>query len=297
MIYKTRTACGGTQDIGIYAIAAVVNDLAAEGVNISEGCSVRIQLLVPVDLPKSHIYAIIKIIKRTCCEYGLELLELHKERQAVLSECMVIVTGASEATGGTAGRKNFAAGQQIVMTKWAGMEGTVRIAAEKRAELGERFAPVFLKQIEEMKTDISALTEIYAAIETDAAKARSVSVIRQIGEGGIFAALWRLAEELGGGLDIELKRIAIRQETVEICEYFRLNPYQLASAGSMLMVTDDGEGLAGVFRRHQIEASVIGSLTDNHDKIIRNGKEVRYIDRPASDELNKIFMEDNHGKQ
>ena len=29
-----------------------------------------------------------------------------------------------------------------------------------------------------------------------------------------------------------------------MCEYFRLNPYQLSSVGSFLMVSEDAEGLA-----------------------------------------------------
>lgn len=292
IIYKTRTVCGAEQDIGLYAIAAAVNDLAAEGADISGGCSVSVQLIVPVQLPRSEVYAVIKEIKNICRRYGLTLSEIQEERRAALSECMVIVTGISQtAQAGMWQETSLSAGQQIVMTKWAGLEGTVRIAAGQREELRKRFAPVFLKQIEALKTEIFALKEI------NAAKAGSVSAVRQVGEGGIFAALWRLAAETGKGLDIELKQIPIRQETVEICEYFHLNPYQLASYGSMLMITDDGEVLAGALKRKQIEACVIGSLSDDHDKIIRNGEEIRYIDRPAPDELNKISMEDNHGRK
>ena len=33
---------------------------------------------------------------------------------------------------------------------------------------------------------------------------------------------------------------------------------------------------------------LIGRLTDNNDKIIQNGEDIRYIDRPAPDELMKI---------
>ena len=45
------------------------------------------------------------------------------------------------------------------------------------------------------------------------------------------------------GLEIDLKAIPIRQETVEVCEQFHLNPYQLISSGSMLMAAPDGLGL------------------------------------------------------
>ena len=38
-----------------------------------------------------------------------------------------------------------------------------------------------------------------------------------------------------------------------------------------------------------IPAAVIGELTNNNDKIIQNGEDIRYIDRPAPDELEKIL--------
>ena len=56
--------------------------------------------------------------------------------------------------------------------------------------------------------------------------------MHDVTEGGIYGALWELAEASGVGLEIDLKAIPIRQETVEVCEQFHLNPYQLISSGS-----------------------------------------------------------------
>ena len=38
-----------------------------------------------------------------------------------------------------------------------------------------------------------------------------------------------------------------------------------------------------------IPAAVVGRLTDNNDKILRSGEEVQYQDRPAPDEIRKIY--------
>ena len=88
----------------------------------------------------------------------------------------------------------------------------------------------------------------------------------------------------------DMKKLSIKQETIEVCEHFRLNPYQLTSVGCMLMVTDKGEELADALTKEGIKASVIGRLTESNDKIISNGEEIRYVDRPAPDELKKIFL-------
>lgn len=116
------------------------------------------------------------------------------------------------------------------------------------------------------------------------------SCLRQITQGGIFAALWELSKELGAGLELDMKHISILQETVEVCEYFGLNPYQLASAGSFLFVTEDGEALKEALLREKIMASVIGRTADGQGKIIRNGEDVRYLDRPAPDEIWKLHI-------
>ena len=38
-----------------------------------------------------------------------------------------------------------------------------------------------------------------------------------------------------------MSEISMKQETVEICEFYRLNPYQMASSGSYLIVTEDAQ--------------------------------------------------------
>ena len=51
--------------------------------------------------------------------------------------------------------------------------------------------------------------------------------MHDITEGGVFGAFWEMASGAGVGLEVDLKKIPIRQETVEICNYFGVNPYQI----------------------------------------------------------------------
>lgn len=117
-------------------------------------------------------------------------------------------------------------------------------------------------------------------------------VMHDITEGGIFGALWEMASAAGVGMDIDLKKIPIRQETVEICEYFGLNPYQIMSSGSMLIAADNGWGLVRELEKAGIPAAVIGTFTSGHDRIIRNGEERRYLDKPQTDELYKVMRQE-----
>lgn len=82
---------------------------------------------------------------------------------------------------------------------------------------------------------------------------------------------------------MDLKKVPLKQETVEICEFFDLNPYQLISSGSMLIACDKGHDLVELLKREGIHSAVIGKFTDNNDKvIIYDEGETRYLEPPKT---------------
>lgn len=85
-------------------------------------------------------------------------------------------------------------------------------------------------------------------------------------------------------MEIEFSDILICQETVEFCEYYQLNPYQMTSAGSLLITTDKSTELLAFFKQVGIRARRLGVITDDNVRIITSGTEKRYLDRPAPDE-------------
>lgn len=278
-ICDTKILFGTKKNLGVYAMAQAANDLAAQG---AISFSMDAQILLPPYAHKSRINTMRKYMQQAARSLPIEELLVQGSMSPAAAKPSVILTSAAlvPAEAKAAAPR---AGQDIVMTSFIGLEGMLRIIDEKEAELKERFTPAFIKQIRSYETQIFALREI------DAAKAMGDSIIiRQITDGGILAALWNLALEAEAGISADLKKISIKQETIEVCEHYRLNPYQLTSAGCMLMVTSSGEALAEALNRDGVMASVIGKLTDSNDKIIRNGEDVRYIDRPAPDELMKI---------
>jgi len=108
-------------------------------------------------------------------------------------------------------------------------------------------------------------------------------------EGGIFGCLWEAARIAGVGLEVDLKKIPICQESVEICDFLDINPYELMSDGTMLIMTPDGEGLNKALANEGVNAGIIGRTTSSNDKIIRNDEEVRYVDKPAADSIYTIL--------
>ena len=309
LISETVTVYGLSPQIGVHALAQTVNALAAQGAvfsvcpditededqetNIQSGdmqdipetpASVSIQIAYPEYVFKSRIHKIEKLLKKACKKYNINLDRIQASVNPAVQVIAVTVTGIAKAPKEESwNRETARACKDIVFVGYAGMDGMLRITEEKEQELKTRFAPVFLKQI------LSYGQRIFALREIEAAKAGGAFAVRQVADGGILAALWNLALELEQGLDLDMKRINILQETIEVCEHFRLNPYQMISTGSFLAVTDNGEVLADALNNQGITAAVIGHTTDNNDKVLRNGEEMRYIDRPAPDEILKLY--------
>ena len=154
---------------------------------------------------------------------------------------------------------------------------------EKEEALSKRFVPTFLNQIRSLEPQIFSEEEIMLAKEFGA------SAMHQITSGGILAALWEMSEASNVGIEVDLKKMAIKQETVEVCEFCHLNPYQLTSAGSVLIFTERGEELVSKYEQLGIQASVLGKTTADTARVILGGEEKRFLDRPAADELLKIY--------
>ena len=113
--------------------------------------------------------------------------------------------------------------------------------------------------------------------------------MHDLSEGGIFAALWSFADMTGSGLDIDLKQIPLRQETIEYTDHFGINPYQMESAGSLLIAPEDPEALMKEMNAAGIPCGRIGVLTEGRARILRNGEDIRCLDLPGPDSLTAVL--------
>lgn len=173
----------------------------------------------------------------------------------------------------------------VVVTKWAAIEGTVILAEEKKEELLERYPAHMIREAEGFKEYLSVEKETVIARRMEA------HAVYDAGSGGIFGVLWKISCEMAVGLDIDLKKIPIRQETIELCEFFDLNPYQLLSGGMLVILTDQGKSLVEELSAAGISAQIIGNTNSGNDKIIRNGEKIRYLDPVRQDEIYRLFPE------
>ena len=285
-VLSTDPITGAVTDIGTLAVHVTANDLATAG---AEPVGLLLSILLPPEATEDDLKGLMHEMECACEKLHIEILGGHTEVTPAVNQPIVTVTGVGKVKKDqvlfTSGVK---AGQDIVVTKWIGLEGTSIIASGKEKALRTRYSQDFVDRAKGFIQYISVVEEAMAARDF------GVSAMHDITEGGVFGALWEVAAAGGVGLTVELKKIPLKQETVEVCEFFDLNPYQLISSGSMLIACDNGHDLVDHLAKKGIHSAVVGKFTDTNDKIIiYDADETRYLEPPKTDELYKVnFLED-----
>ena len=183
----------------------------------------------------------------------------------------------------------------IVAAGHAGEAGAVRIAREKFSDMLRRFRKDYAEHLCEETKAAERLAELISAGGAAASLGETGSCICiPAGEGGVLAALYRAAKERKCGLRILQKQIPVRQDTIEVCEMYGLNPYRLYTR-SALFLCENGARLAERLRERGIPAERIGRLTAGPDKIIADKTETEYLNRPSADELFKVLHSPEQG--
>ena len=133
-------------------------------------------------------------------------------------------------------------------------------------------------------------TEITAAVTQPVL---SVTGIGKVKEDERILSGGAISKASGVGVEVVIEDIPFRQHTIEFCERYDLNPYQLISSGSMLITTDHGRTLVNELEQAGIKATIIGHTTDSRDKVIYRQGKAANLEAPRQDELYKIYSENN----
>ncbi len=279
-----------------YAVYAAANNLAAGGMKAK---ATTITITLPKETEEARLQEFMKQADKTCTELGIQIVGGHTEVTEGVNTPIITVTAFGEPliAGGPAMEKVHGdrrmgfwqsenlkgrAGLSVLMTKWIGLEGTVILAKEKETELLARYPSFIIRQAKGFDNYLSILPEAATAVMS------GVCAMHDVRYGGIFGALFELSKRTGVGLSIDLKKIPVKQETIEVCEFFDLNPYELLSGGCLLMIAEDGEALLSALHNENIPAEIIGETIAGNDKIVINGEETRYMEPAKPDEILKV---------
>lgn len=265
-------------------LAAAVNNVAAAG---GEPIGAVISSILPDKILESVVQRLSGEVERACHNLNLQIAGGNTTITKAVNKPILNVTviGKKEVDKHTDFHK-YKAGQDILLTKWIGLAGTAFLAKTQQDTLEKRLPAYIVENGISMGKDISVLPESRIAMEV------GTSGMHDVSRGGIFSALWELAEKGNIGIEVDLKKIPVRQETIEICEVLGVNPYELYGAGALLIVSDKGNQILHELEKEQIPAAIIGKITEENGKVILNGEETRFLDRPKNDSLEPWLREE-----
>ena len=174
-------------------------------------------------------------------------------------------------------------GDRIVIIGDSGRYGASLIVERARREFGneqenltmdlnknlsflDRFAKSYLDGA------VMDVNECYIQKTAKALVDGGVSYIHDVSFGGIYRTLTEIAEYSGRGIDIVHEQVPIRQDTIEICEFTGINPYELLGTGGVVAVVkpDKLEELEEHLREAGIKYSIAGELTEAGERVVHS---------------------------
>lgn len=185
--------------------------------------------------------------------------------------------------------KDIRPGQEIVLCGYIGLAGTVYLARERAEELKKTLPGHFIRSGSELENMTGICPDPQTALQ------HGVKAMYLIGEGGLQNGLCRLAADSATGFRIDYEEVPVKQVTIECCEVFDLNPWQLMSGGCVMMITEHGYETVRAFEDMGVPCRIIGYVSSDKDKLICHGEIRSCLNRPQPDELLKVYAEASVG--
>lgn len=277
-VLSTDPITGADKGIGALAVHISCNDVASSGV---KPIALLMTIMAPPSATEEDIRTIMIEAGEAAAKLGVEIAGGHTEVTSSVNKIIVSTTAIGKILKSklvkTAGAQ---IGDDVVMTKYAGLEGTAILAKDRESELKAVLTHEELERAKDLSAYISVVQEGVLAGEF------GVNSMHDVTEGGILGAAWEVAESSNTGIELALDSIPILSETTKLCKHFKLDPYRLISSGSMIITCKEGHRLVKLLQENGIAASVIGRIIENEKVVTRGGQKVELMP-PGPDELFK----------
>ncbi len=163
---------------------------------------------------------------------------------------------------------------RLVTAGYVGLYGAALIAQKRKKELCAHFYWESVEAASEANRFAEVNKGLIAKLDPAASK------VFYISDDGFLSCLWRALSELRLGAQVDMEAVPIKQETVEICEYFSLDPYKIPSVGAALIVSYEADEVCRIMREAKVAASVVGTLDTGNDRILKHRGVKSFLNRP-----------------
>ena len=273
---------GAVERIGWLAINVNANDVATFGVEPAFFFSC---IMLPENADSKIVETISTQMNAAAKELGIAIVGGHCESTPGLANPIVVgcIMGLTE-KGQYVTAAGAKAGDKLILTKSAGIEGTAILASDREAQLSKLMSPTILKSAKGFYNQISVVKDALTAY-----RAGGVHAMHDPTEGGVLNGIHDLADASGLGVRVFEDKIVVEPETAKICRYFEIDPLQLISSGALLIAAqaESASKIICALSEQHIYADVIGEFHSNVNKrlLVAKDDSMQMLPRPASDQL------------
>jgi hydrogenase expression/formation protein HypE len=273
---------GAVERIGWEAININANDVATFGVEPAFFFSC---IMLPEGADSKIIETISSQMHTAAKELGIAIVGGHCESTPGLANPIVVgcIMGLTE-KGKYVTAAGAKAGDKLILTKSAGIEGTAILASDREAQLSKTFNSTLLDSAKGFYKQISVVKDALTAYRSG-----GVHAMHDPTEGGILNGIHEMADAAGLGVRIVEEKITVEPETAKICRFYEIDPLQLISSGALLIAADPqaADKIIDALCNEHIYAEIIGEFNGSPNKRILMHKDdsAEMLPRPVSDHL------------
>lgn len=286
LVAKTDPITFATDQIGWYLVCICGNDIATMGATPK-------WLLVTVLLPEQKtdenmVNEIFLQITTACDKFNVTLCGGHTEvtygldRPIVVGQMLGLLDKGKLVTSSGA-----VVGDDVLLTKGIAIEAVSIIAREKEDELRQfGYSDEFINRSKKFlfEPGISVLKEAMIASEVG-----GVHAMHDPTEGGLSTGLYELAKCSNVGISIDLTKINVLPECLDLCSRYGIDPLGVISSGSLIIIADPAfsQRIAKAIMNNGIDCRIIGKVIDS-DPIVTfdDGTQMPIFE---ADEITKLF--------
>ena len=273
---------GAVERVGWEAININANDVATFGV---EPAFLFSCIMLPEGADSKIVENISSQMNMAAKELGIAIVGGHCESTPGLTNPIVVgcIMGLTE-KGKYVTAAGAKAGDKLILTKSAGIEGTAILATDRKTQLSKIFSPAILESAKGFYNQISVVKDALTAYSVGGVKA-----MHDPTEGGILNGIHEMADAANVGVRVYEEKITVEPETAKICRFYEIDPLQLISSGALLIAADPKaeDKIIDALCKQHIYADTIGEFNPNPNKRLLNHKDdsVEILPRPVSDHL------------
>ena len=194
---------------------------------------------------------------------------------------------------------------KLYVSGFAGNLGTKVLIDKKQEVLVRQFNQEFITHLKNQIEESLSKDGFNPSLIMSSCEPHIVDC-ENIGKGGVLASLWKLCERNKWGLKYSLRRIPILQGTVEIANYFDINPYRLLTKNSFIVAIKDEQNnsndkliVASAGELCELQSCMgelcepqltyIGDITNERKRIRIDGEVEAFLTKDYKDEIDKVI--------